>query len=198
MKTFLRIFGRGLFALLPTFLSVYIIIKFFHWADNTVSSLLMRVLPENFYIPGMGILFGILFIFLLGLGLSNFLGRKLHEVVDNLFRRVPLVKSVYTAIQDLTDYFSPKKDKGDGSQVVAVNWPNLPVTSVGLVTRADLDGLPEGLNKPDRVAVFIPMSYQIGGYTAFVPKAWLTPLDMSVEVAMRSALTAWMKKNDTV
>ena len=80
--------------------------------------------------------------------------------------------------------------------MVAVTWPDTKIVSVGLVTRTDLEGLPKELSQDDRVTVYIPMSYQMGGYTLFLPKAWLQPLDMSVEVAMRSALTAWMKKND--
>ena len=62
---------------------------------------------------------------------------------------------------------------------------------IGFLTNEDvrLPGL-EG-----RVAVYMPMSYQIGGYTAFVPKSWVREVDLGVEEAMRSALTAWMPNN---
>lgn len=194
MRNFLGIFGRGLVALLPIFLSVYILLRFFHWVDETVHSLLSLLLPDNFYIPGMGIIFGILFIFLLGLSLSHYLGHQVQQWLDRLFRRVPLVKSVYSAIQDLTGYFSPEKKGAHESHVVAVKWPDTGAQAIGLVTRSDLSDLPDGLDKDHRVAVFFPMSYQMGGFTVFVPRSWLTPLNMSVETAMRSALTAWMKK----
>lgn len=156
MRSFLRTFGRGLFALLPTFLSVYILIKFFRWVDDTVYSVFHNLIPLEYYWPGMGFLAGMLFIFFLGLALSNYFGNKLHIFIDRLFRRVPLVKSLYTAIQDLTDYFSPKGQGQHDSQVVAVTWPESDVQTIGLVTRADLSGFPEGIKKEGRVAVFFP------------------------------------------
>jgi uncharacterized membrane protein len=64
-----------------------------------------------------------------------------------------------------------------------------------LVTRTELESLPAGIKKENRVAVFLPMSYQMGGFTVFLLKDRLTPLNMSVEKAMRSALTGWMKKD---
>ena len=63
---------------------------------------------------------------------------------------------------------------------------------VGMVTRQSLADLPAGLLRGDRVAVYLPMGYMIGGYTVFVPREWVTPIDMSVEEAMRQSLIAWM------
>lgn len=197
MRKLLGIFGQGLVALLPIFLSVYIIVRFFRWADETVHSLLSMFLPDDFYIPGMGIVFGISFIFLLGLSLSNYFGSRARDKLDRIFRRVPLIKTFYTAIHDLTEYFSPEKSGGNDNQVVVVKFPDSNVQAIGLVTRRDLSDLPDGLDKEGRVAVFFPMSYQVGGFTLFLPKLWLTPLDMKVESLMRSAVTGWMKKKST-
>ncbi len=195
-RGFLGIFGRGLVALLPIFLSVYVLISFFRWADETVHSVIAMILPDDYYVPGMGIVFGIVFIFMLGLLVSNYLGNQAQNWLDRLFRRVPLVKSIYSAVQDLTQYFSTHKDQeSELNQVVAVRWPDTGMQAIGLVTRKDLSDLPDGLEKKDRVAVFFPMSYQMGGFTLFLPKSWLNPLNLSVETVMRSALTGWMKKN---
>ena len=59
--------------------------------------------------------------------------------------------------------------------------------------RSDLDDLDAAIAGEDRVAVYLPMSYQIGGYTLFVPRGWITPLDMSVESALRNTLTGWVR-----
>jgi uncharacterized membrane protein len=56
--------------------------------------------------------------------------------------------------------------------------------------------LPDGFIQGDRVAVYLPMGYMIGGYTVFVPRDWLMPIDMSAEEVMRSSLFAWMLKSD--
>jgi len=67
------------------------------------------------------------------------------------------------------------------------------VRLVGFLTREDASGLPDGLaSADDVVGVYLPMSYQIGGFTVFVPKAAVHPLAMSVEDAMRFTLTAAM------
>ncbi|MBK9038723.1 MAG: DUF502 domain-containing protein [Bdellovibrionales bacterium] len=76
-----------------------------------------------------------------------------------------------------------------------MKWPDSGAQAIGLVTRSDLSGLPNGLDREGRVAVFFPMSYQMGGFTLFLPKTWLTPLDMKVETVMRSALTGWIKRS---
>ena len=59
-----------------------------------------------------------------------------------------------------------------------------------------MDALPKGFTPGDRVAVFLPMGYNIGGYTVFVPREWVHSIDMSAEEVMRTSLFAWMT-NDT-
>ena len=63
---------------------------------------------------------------------------------------------------------------------------------IGLVTREDFENLPSGIDdkNSESMAVYLPMSYQMGGFTVFVPKKNVTPVDMSIEEAMRFALTA--------
>ena len=76
--------------------------------------------------------------------------------------------------------------------VVALRMPGQDLEIVGLVTRQNVDGLPEGFLRGDRVAVYLPMGYMIGGYTVFVPRDWVQPINISVEEAMRSSMFAWM------
>ncbi|HEX5676313.1 MAG TPA: hypothetical protein VFX83_13075, partial [Azonexus sp.] len=76
--------------------------------------------------------------------------------------------------------------------VVSLRLPGQALELVGLVTRKNVDDLPAGFLQGDRVAVYLPMGYMIGGYTVFVPREWVQPLDMSVEEAMRASLFAWM------
>ena len=76
--------------------------------------------------------------------------------------------------------------------MVVLNVPGGEMGIIGLVTRQSMKGLPGQLGERDQVAVYLPMGYMIGGYTVFVPRSWTTPLDMSVEEAMRMALIAFM------
>ena len=77
-------------------------------------------------------------------------------------------------------------------KVVSLDLPgNMRV--LGFITRADFSDAPAGIARTDEVAVYLPMSYQIGGYTVFVPKSACTPVEMSREEAMKFILTAGLK-----
>jgi uncharacterized membrane protein len=77
-------------------------------------------------------------------------------------------------------------------QVVMVTVGQPSVRLLGFVTREDFSDCPEGMGGEDKVAVYLPMSYQIGGYTVNVPRSCVEPIDMSFQDAMRYALTAGM------
>jgi len=109
---------------------------------------------------------------------------------------LPVVKSIYSSLKSFADYFSPSS-KNTAQQVVVLRIPGQQLELVGLVTRRGTDGLPEGFTQGDRVAVYLPMGYMIGGYTVFVPQEWVQPIQMSVEEAMRSSLIAWMARAET-
>lgn len=190
MKRFWQYFVRGVLTLLPFGLTVYVLIMFLKWSESTFASTFTWALGDA-YIPGMGLAFGVIVIVLLGFLISHETMGEVFSFIEVPFKNVPIVKSIYAAIKNLADYFSPDGDH-TSRQVVIVRVPNIDVQMIGFLTRSDLRGLPQDSDKTDRVAVYFPMSYQIGGYTAFVPRSWVTKISMPVEVAMRSAITAWM------
>lgn len=101
----------------------------------------------------------------------------------------PLVNKIFHAVQDVIAYFGKERQE-NFDQVVSMELAG--VTVLGLVTRHDLTDLPVGLRAHDRLAVYIPGSYQIGGFTVTVPRERLTAVDMSVEDALRYAVTGGM------
>ena len=123
--------------------------------------------------------------------------RKLLSLVELPFTNLPVVKSIYSSLKSFADYFSPQRNQTTQQTVVALRLPGQPLEVVGLVTRQSVGDLPAGFLQGDRVAVYLPMGYMIGGYTVFVPRDWVQPIDMSVEEAMRSALFAWMSSART-
>ena len=133
----------------------------------------------------------------IGFLLSTRLTARLLSWVELPFTNIPVVKSIYSSLKSFADYFSPQHQDGDAQQVVILRLPGQELEVVGLITRNHLRGLPPGFLPGDRVAVYLPMGYMIGGYTLFVPRDWLTPIDMSVEEAMRSSLIAWMAHRNT-
>jgi uncharacterized membrane protein len=192
MKHLVSYFLRGLLAVLPLGLTVYLLYVFLAWSES-IALQLIRPFVGSFYIPGMGLLIGVAGIATVGFLLSQRGFGRLLGWLELPFTNLPVVKSIYSSLKSFADYFSPNNTNGP-QQVVILRMPGHPLEVVGLITRQGTAGLPPGFQPGDRVAVYLPMGYMIGGYTVFVPREWVTPIAMSVEEAMRSSLIAWMAK----
>ncbi len=195
MKRITQYFLRGLITALPLGLTVYLLYLFLTWTEKLAIQLVRPFIGE-FYVPGLGLALGIIGIFLLGVLVSQPFVARLLSLVELPFTNIPVVKSIYSSLKNFADYFSPHPGK-PSQQVVILRVPGQPLELVGLVTRQGVEGLPTGFMQDDRVAVYLPMGYMIGGYTVFVPRAWVQPIDMSVEEAMRASLFAWMAQKDS-
>jgi uncharacterized membrane protein len=193
MKHITATFFKGLFTLLPLLLSLYVFIWFLTWLESSARSLVF--LPDFMYIPGMGVAVAFLLIYVFGMVVDRPLAKWIFTMIESLFAEMPVVKTVYLAVKDFTEFLKPNASRR-GNQVVLVKLPDAQVEMVGLLTRDSLSDLPFGAGREDGVAVYFPMSYQFGGATLFVPRAWVTPVNMGVEQAMRSIITAWVPGRD--
>ncbi len=188
-----RIFVRGLVTLLPLLVTVLLVI----WITVQVEQMLATLLAwTGVYFPGMGLLLLTVLVFIVGLFIDSFLIRHLYSELERLLDRVPLVKSVYGAMKDLQSFMVQSGKKKTGG-VVVVRFPaqgpeGHETRFLGFLTRTSFDDVPPGLGEAETVAVYLPMSYQIGGFTVMVPKSCVTLIDMSAEDALRFALTAGM------
>jgi uncharacterized membrane protein len=190
-KHLYQYFFRGLITALPLGLTVYLLYVFLSWSEKLAMQLTRPFIGES-YVPGMGLLLGVTGIFLLGFLVSQRAAGKLLSLVELPFTNLPVVKSIYSSLKDFADYFSPRRGQAAQQMVVTLKLPGQDLELVGLVTRQRVDDLPAGFLQGDRVAVYLPMGYMIGGYTVFVPREWTQPLDISVEEAMRASMFAWM------
>jgi uncharacterized membrane protein len=179
----------GLITLLPVVLTLYL----FYWivvsTEMLLGTALHKVMPEALYRPGMGVAVGLVVAFAVGLLMHALVVRRLFAASEQMFARLPLIKTVYFAIRDLLDYFSPRRKK-DFGQVVMVTLGDTGLRLVGFVTKTDFSRMPKQFNRTDTVLVYLPMSYMIGGYAVLVPRGCVEPLDMGMEDAMRFVLTA--------
>ena len=176
---------RGLIAIAPIALTIAILIWLFDFLEALVSVPMKELLGE-YYFPGLGIICALVVIFFVGLIINNFLIQRLYSWGERLLTRIPLVKTLYGAITDMMSFFNPKEKK-DG-RVVALEWQGCRM--LGIVTRENFDGLPEEVGGNEEVAVYIPLSYQIGGFTIMMPKSMIKPVPLSVEEGMRFVVTA--------
>jgi uncharacterized membrane protein len=195
MTRLYKYFFRGLITVLPLALTIYLLYIFLAWTE-AVALTFLRPFIGGFYVPGMGLALGILGILAIGYLVSKQRVQRFLTVVEMPFTNLPVVKSIYSSLKSFADYFSPSS-KNTAQQVVVLRIPGQQLELVGLVTRRSMEGLPEGFTQGDRVAVYLPMGYMIGGYTVFVPQDWVQPIQMSVEEAMRSSLIAWMARAES-
>lgn len=192
MKSLSKYFFRGLITVLPVALTLYVLYIFLAWSE-TAALWLLRPLIGGFYVPGLGLVFGVAIILAIGFLVSKQRVRKLLSIAELPFTNLPVVRSIYSSLKSFADYFSPAGKTGEQS-VVILRMPGHELEIVGLITRRNFSDLPPGFLPGARVAVYLPMGYMIGGYTVFVPVEWVQPIDMSVEEAMRSSLIAWMAR----
>ena len=176
----------GFITLVPIVLTLY----FLYWlgvtSEQVLGAAIQFLLPEVVYFPGLGSIAGLVVIFGVGLLMKAVFIRQIFALGEQLLYHLPIIKTVYRAIRDLLDFFSPKKDGFGG--VVSVNFNGMEI--IGFITQEDPDKLPETFRDPDSVLVYIPMSYMIGGFTLLIPRKDIRICKMSMDEAMRFALTA--------
>lgn len=189
MRTLGRILLRGLAVVVPAVLTIYALYYLASIAESMVKWCLERFSVQAPYVPGMGVALVLATVFVTGLLTYVWIVRRFVALAEDVVLRVPLVGTVYGGLRDLMQFVS--SSEGRAGRAVAVEDSN-GFRLVGLVTCEDLGGLPEGMGGPDTVAVFLPMSYQMGGFTVLVPRAAVKTIDMSAEEALRFALTAGM------
>ena len=193
----LRFIGRhiltGLITILPVLLSFYLLYWFAVTAETMLGKLIRLLIPVDYYWPGMGLFVGLVVVFFVGLMMHAYIVQRLFAKGEKILYRMPLIKSVYRAIRDFFDYFSPRREK-EFNQVVSICIADTGMEVIGFVTQAKKEALPEDFRGEDHVLVYIPLSYMIGGYTVLVPRSAVRPLNMNMEEAMRFTLTAGVTK----
>jgi uncharacterized membrane protein len=181
---------RGLVVVLPMALTAWLL----WWLGTTVESLLHRaivlVVPEAHYRPGMGIAAAVLLLIAAGVLVNAFIVRRLLAAWERLLERIPIVKSIYGAARDFVQMLPASGERRELHRVVSVAFGD--ATAIGFVTRDDAAELGLGAASDGRVAVYFPMSYQIGGYMLLVPRERVEPLEIPIETAMRLVLTGGM------
>ena len=191
MRKILKLTMSGLVTVLPLTLTVYVIWTVVHaleaWLRRALIALQI-VSPEHYW-PGLGLFTGFLLLLAVGALVNAYAGRLLLKYWDDFLGRIPLIKTLYGGFRDVVSLLpSGSGEKRDLQRVVLARFAG--VHAIGFVTREDVPAVLNAHGGRDWVTVYFPMSYAFGGYTVYLPRNQVEPLDISVEDAMRLAITA--------
>ena len=141
-----------------------------------------------FAIPGLEIVLAIIFITLVGSLSLSFIGKKILQFVNDLFKRIPILRTIYSAIGQMTESLAPKK--GDRKSVVLIEYPRKGSWAVGFATKDNEGEISKKTNK-NLVNVFVPTTPNpTSGFLLMFPKEEVLYLDMSFEEASKFIVSA--------
>jgi len=183
-------FFTGVVVLIPIGFTLYL--------TKILINLSSRLIPKeinpntylHFEIPGLEIILTIIFITIVG-GLSlSFLGRKFLQIIDELFKKIPILRTIYSAIVQMTETFTQKKNSKNKKSVVLIEYPRKGTWAVGFATKENKGKIKNKLNR-DLVNVFVPTTPNpTSGFLLMYPKEDLIYLDMTFEEASKFIVSA--------
>jgi uncharacterized membrane protein len=178
MKRLINYFLQGLLYIAPLGITAFIIYTIFNFIDNLLDDTLQNFLHVD--IPGLGILVIVFFLILVGIVGQSIIARPFKKLFQHFIDKTPLLKVIYSALNDLFSAFVGKEKKFNKPVLVLVNTiSNL--EKLGFLTEEDLSGL----SQKDKVAVYFPHSYNFSGELFIVPKKHVKPLDINPAEAMK-------------
>ena len=188
-------FITGIVVLIPIGFTLYL--------SKILMSVSSNLLPKNinpnsylpFNIPGVEIIISIIFITIVG-GISlSFFGRKILKLIDDLFKRIPFLRTFYSAIVQMTKTFSKKDD--NQKSVVFVEYPRKGVWAVGFATKENTGEMAKKTNRK-LINVFVPTTPNpTSGFLLMYPIEDIIYLDMSFEEASKFIVSAGTSDNNT-
>ena len=177
-------FLAGLFILIPAIITIYVIYVVVSSVDAVIYPIIRRmtfsITGREFFVPGTGLLMLVVIAYATGVFAANFVGKKMLDLGEALFTRIPFVKSIYNSVKDMTDAFSSQAKKAF-KEVVLVEFPSKGSRAVGFITKRTSAPGEETI-----CSVFIPTTPNpTSGFLIMVPERELTFLQMTVDEALK-------------
>ncbi len=186
MRSSFKTFIQGLVVVAPAIITVYVCSKSVIWLDQTMRA---GLTPLGIDIPGIGVLAALVGIYLVGLLTKHWIFRSLIQLGESIVDRIPLVKSLYSAIRDLLQFLGGT-DSSKKGRPARIHLLDGRVHMLGLITQKTPENF-MGESETRRIAVYLPMSYQIGGFTVYLPEDQVEELsDLTVEDVLKLSMTA--------
>ena len=181
-------FIAGVVVLIPIGITLYLTLFFIRISSKIIPK---ELNPNNylpFNIPGLEIIVALFFITIIGWLSLSFLGKKFFELFNNVLKKIPILRTIYSAIGQMTESFT-KTDNNEKS-VVLLEYPRKGIWAVGFATKEN-QGIIRNNIKEDVVNVFVPTTPNpTSGFLLMVPKKDLIYLDVSFEQASKFIVSA--------
>ena len=181
-------FIAGIVVLIPIGITLYLTIFFIRVTGNIIPK---ELNPNNylpFNIPGVEILIALFFITLIGWLSLSFLGKKFFELFNRILKKIPILRTIYSAIGQMTESFTKTDNKQ--KSVVLLEYPRKGVWAVGFATKEN-EGLIKEKIKEEIINVFVPTTPNpTSGFLLMVPKKDLIYLDVTFEQASKFIVSA--------
>jgi len=188
MKKLINYLLQGILYIAPLGITGYIIYMSFTFIDGLLEELLMKFFDVK--IPGLGVLTLIVFLIFIGFLGRTIIAKPIKLVFKKIIENIPLLKFVYSALNDLFSAFVGKEKKFNKPVLVKVNL-NSNLEKLGFITQENL----EVLDEKDKVAVYFPHSYNFSGELFIVPRENIKALKVNSSDVMKfivsAGLTGW-------
>lgn len=182
------IFFSGLKFLTPLVVTLLLIYWTFTGLESLFRGVLLLFMDPSYYFTGLGWIAAAIITVLIGLLVQISFIRKPAELLKEKFVQLPIIKTIYGMSSDIMMFLTKKGMK----QGKIVKFETPVGTVLGIMTQENFDELPEGIGQKDEVAVYVPMSYQIGGFTFIVPKDSVESVDISVQKGVALTMTGYI------
>ena len=181
-------FITGIVVLVPIGITLYLTTFFVSISSNIIPK---EINPNSylpFSIPGLEILLSVIFITIIGWLSLSFIGKKILQLVNETLTRIPILRTIYSAIGQMTESLAPKK--GSKKSVVLVEYPRKGSWAVGFATKDNKGEISKKTNS-NLVNVFVPTTPNpTSGFLLMFPKNEVIYLDMSFEEASKFIVSA--------
>ena len=181
-------FFTGVVVLIPIGFTLYLAKILISVSSKLIPSEINPNTYLHFSIPGLEIILTIIFITIVGYLSLSFLGKKFLQIVDDLFKRIPILRTIYSAIGQMTESFTQKNNSK--KSVVLVEYPRKDTWAVGFATKDNKGEMKDKTNR-DLVNVFVPTTPNpTSGFLLMFPKEDVIYLDISFEEASKFIVSA--------
>ena len=177
----------GLLVWVPLGITIWVITSLVTTLDQTLLLVPTPLRPEalvGFHIPGLGVVLSFVILWITGVIAANFFGARLIRVWESLLGRIPVVKSIYSSVKQVSD--TVLSDQGTAfRKALLVEFPRPGCWTIAFLTGAPAEAVVDHL-PGDHVSVYVPTTPNpTGGYFVMVPKSAVRELDMTVDEALK-------------